>query len=123
MLLWFLWLRRGHIGTLASALKAFDKLNKPARSFSVNWPLISEISVGCSVGTAIGFAIPLPKTGAQDSKAAAVPEPPQRADETGKPLTGEMKEDAVNDKKPQEGTTANQRAAGNDDKAPGNDKD
>ena len=108
---------------MALALKAFDKLNKPPRSFSVEWPLISDISVGCAMGTAIGFAIPLPKSGAQDSKAATVPEPPQRADETGKTLTGETKEDAVDDGKPQEGTTANQRAAGNDGKAPGNDKD
>ena len=104
-------------------MKAFDNLNKPARSFSVNWPLISDISVGCTMGTAIGFAIPLPKRGAQDSKAATVPEIPQRADETGKTLPGETKEDAVNDRIPSEEITANQRAAGNDDKAPGNDKD
>ena len=121
MLLWFLWLRSGRIGTLASALKSFDTSNKPARNFSIDWPRIFAIPVDF----AIEMVIPPPatKTGVQESKAARVPDELHRADETGKISTGETKEDATNDKETQGGTAANQRAAGSNDKAPENGKD
>ena len=98
MLLWLLWLRRGHIGVLASGLKALDALdalNKPARRLSVDWPFAMAVFAICAMGDVIVYAHRTTKTGAQDSKAARVPD--QRADETGKPLTGETKENAANE--------------------------
>ncbi|KAF6235977.1 hypothetical protein HO173_005605 [Letharia columbiana] len=85
----------GHIGVLASGLKALDALNKPARRLSVDWPFAMAVFAICAMGDVIVYAHRTTKTGAQDSKAARVPD--QRADETGKPLTGETKENAANE--------------------------
>lgn len=91
MVLWFLWLRRGRIGTLSSGLKAFDTLNKPVRRFSVFWPVVFA---GCTML----YAYPATKKEAQDSKAARAPDSPQRADETGMTQTGDTKDDTANDR-------------------------
>lgn len=118
VVLWFSWLRRGRIGTLASGMKAFDTLAKPAKRFSVNWPMVFVFSAGCAMGTAISFPLPAPKTGAQDSKASRVPDPADGADEAGKTRTEETKEDAPNDQEMQEGTAATQWAPRDGDRAP-----
>ena len=53
VLVWFLWLRWGHIRVLASVLRAFDKANKPASWLSwlsKTWP---TLFVSGTVGRAI----------------------------------------------------------------------
>lgn len=121
MSLWFLWLRRGRIGTLSSGLKAFDTLYKPVRIFPLFWPVVFA---GCILeAAAIIYANSATKKGAQDSKEARVPDLPQRADETGTTKTGDTDKGGANDRETQEEVAANQRAVENDDSASKVDKD
>ena len=123
VLLWFLWLRRGRLGAIASSLRAFDRVNKPARKFSVDWPLAFVFLASCAMGTPLVYAEQARKTGAQDSKTGRDPDPPQHANGTGETPTKETKEDAANDKETREGNAANSLATGSDDRAPENEND
>lgn len=109
------------MGALASSVRAFDKVNKPARKFSVDPLYVFAVLAGCINGMTMVHALPAAKAGAQDSKAARAPEPSQPAEETGKPPTEETKEDAANDGERQEGIVADGPAAEDIDKAWEND--
>ena len=123
VLLWFLWLRRGRLGVIASSLRAFDRVNKPARKFSVDWPFAFVFLASCAMGTPLVYAEQARKMGAQDSKTGRDPDPPQHANGTGETPTEETKEDAANDKVTREGNAANSLATGSDDRAPENEND
>ena len=121
MSLWFLWLRRGRIGTLSSGLKAFDSLNKSVRTFSLFWHVVF---VGCILEAAAKVpAHSATKKSAQDSKEARVPNSSQRPNETGTTHTGDTNDGGANDREPQEEIAENQQAATKNDSASEIDKD
>ena len=125
MLLWFLWLRKGRIGTLASGLRVFDQLNKPARKSLLDRPVLLALLLGL---TNTGFSMisldrRLEELKAKDAKATSVPDPPKPADETGDTLPGDAEENATNSNQTQEETPANQPTPEEEDKNPGNGKD
>lgn len=120
--LWFLWLRRGRIGVLSSALRAFDKANKHKSWLFGNW---RTLSFGAVAGLGIVELIwrEHKKQEAQQAEKAVITEPPQHASETGKPLAEGPKEDAADDSNAQEGASIEQPAAVNDDNVSENDKE
>ena len=109
------------MGALASSVRAFDKVNKPARKFPVDWLFVFAVLAE----TATVHTLSAAKAKAQDSKAARAPDPFQPADETGKAPTEETKEDAANDRERerQEGIVADRPAAGKNDEARENDNE
>ena len=120
MLLWFLWLRKGRVGTLSSGLKAFDTLNKPVKTSSLLWPVFFTVFILDVAATVQIYQAT--KKRAQDSKAARLPDSPQRADEAGTTQTGDVDEGGAKDRETREGYAADQRAAENDDSASESDK-
>ena len=122
MPLWFLWLRKGRIGTWASGLRAFDQLNKPARSSP---QALLVILVGFIISTnLLGLLIEGPKKQkAEDAKETKESDPQQHSDEAGNNPAGDPEKDSASNDKTQEETPASQPAAGKNDKAPGKDKD
>ena len=122
MPLWFLWLRKGRIGTLASGLRAFDQLNKPARS-SPQALLVTLVWVIISTNLLALLIEKGKRQGAEDAKETKESNPQQHSDEAGNNPAGEPEKDSASNDNTQEETPASQPAAENNDKAPGKDKD
>ena len=124
MPLWFLWLRRGHIGTLASGLRAFDRRNKPAPRSLRNWPIyVAWVTI--LVNLLVYVDGERKRQEAENEKKARESVSQPHSDEAGNNPSGDPKKDAASDDEAHEETPASQPAAGNnDDKAPpGKDKD
>ena len=122
MPLWLLWLRKGRIGALASGLRAFDQLNKPARSSP---QALLGLLVWVIISTNL-FALLIEKRKkqkAEDAKETKESDPQQHSDEAGNNPSGVPEKDAASGDKTQEDTPASQPAAENNDQTPGKDKD
>ena len=120
MPVWFLWLRRGHIRTLASGLRAFDQLPKPPKRSLLESPVFLICFV-ITLGILVSIVEIIQK--ARDAKAARASDPQQQSDETGNNPSGNPKEDEASNNDTQEDNPTNQPVAGNDDKSLGNDED
>ena len=122
MPLWFLWLRKGDIGTVASGLRAFDQWNKPAPRSLRNW-LFHWAWLTIYINL-VAFAIEDNKRKkAELEKEAQGSDPQTHSDEAGNNPSEDPKQDAAPNDKTQEETPDIQPAAEDKDQASGKDKD
>lgn len=91
------------------------------KSSSLLWAVV--FAGGILDVAAVIYAHQATKKSAQDSKAARLPDSPQRADEAGTTQIGDVNEGGANNPETQEEVAANWRAAENDDSASESDKD
>ena len=122
MPLWLLWLRKGHIGTLAAGLRAFDQWDKPAKRSLANW-LFHLAWVPFLINFAVDVRKETKRQDAELEKEARESDSQPRSDDVGNNHSGESEKDAASDDETQGETPASRPAAGKKDKASGEEKD